>query len=84
MGVGNVGYFQKTFFRRGDTETASRGKRMGTGNRKHRTSLMETSVLSRLNLGTFAPRSPMSLISEKGDVLNPDFADLTDFTIRSK
>ena len=35
------------------------------GIRKHRTSLRETSVLSRQNIGTFPQRSPMFLISEK-------------------
>ena len=47
------------------------GEKAGTipnrnmGIRKHRTSLRETSVLSRQNIGTFPQRSPMFLISEK-------------------
>ena len=47
------------------------GEKAGTipnrdmGTRKHRTSLRETSVLSRQNIGTFPQRSPMFLISEK-------------------
>ena len=57
-GVGNVGYFYKTFF-------------VGCRNvlymkapeeEKHRTSLHKTSVLLRQNLRTFAQRSPMFCI----------------------
>ena len=55
IGVGNVGFFSKTFFgRRGRT---------GSGNAKHRTSLRQTSVLSRQNIGTLPSRSPMFLVS---------------------
>ena len=35
------------------------------GSAKHRTSLMQTSVLLMQNLRTFAQRSPMFLFSEK-------------------
>ena len=38
---------------------------VGSGNAKHRTSLRQTSVLSRQNIGTFPQRSPMFLVSGK-------------------
>ena len=40
------------------------------GSAKHRTSLMQTSVLLMQNLRTFAQRSPMFLFSEKISVQN--------------
>ena len=52
IGVGNVGEKHKTFF-----------WRVGSGNAKHRTSLRQTSVLSRQNIGTLPQKSPMFLIS---------------------
>ena len=36
----------------------------GSGNAKHRPSLIQTSVLIEQNIGTFLNRSPMFLISE--------------------
>ena len=54
IGVGNVGEKQKTFF-----------GGVGSGNAKHRTSLRQTSVLSRQNIGTLPQRSPMFLVSER-------------------
>ena len=57
----------QNFFRRGDTETASRGKRMGTGNRKHRTSLIESTDVLHQKCRCFHQRSPMFLFSEKAD-----------------
>ena len=53
-GCRNVGENQKTFF-----------WGVGFGNAKHRTSLRQTSVLSRQNNGTLPQRSPMFLISER-------------------
>ena len=50
IGVGNVGEKQKTFF-----------GGVGFGNAKHRTSLRQTSVLLRQNIGTLPQRSPMFL-----------------------
>ena len=54
IGVGNVGYFHKTFFREKKAETLADYLRScipegqgGSGNQKHRTSLPQTSVLLR-------------------------------------
>ena len=59
VGVGNVGDFSKTFF----IEERRNGFLQDMGNWKHRTSLRQTSVLSRQNIGTFPQRSPMFLVS---------------------
>ena len=61
-GVGNVGDFSKTFFR----EERRNDFLQDMGNRKHRTSLRQTSVLSRQNIGTFPQRCPMFFVSETG------------------
>ena len=54
------GFFSQNFF---CGECRSGFQKGRTGNWKHRTSLMETSVLLKQNIGTFAQRSPMFLIS---------------------
>ena len=54
-GCRNVGENQKKFF-----------WGVGSGNVKHRTSLRQTSVLSRQNIGTLPQRSPMFFLFQKG------------------
>ena len=41
---------------------------VGSGNAKHRTSLRQTSVLSRQNIGTLPQRSPMFFPFRKGQI----------------
>ena len=75
MGVGNVGYFSKTFFR---------GRRCNVLEvAKHRTSLGKSTDVLHRKYGCLPQRSPMFLISEKGKVLNTDLSDFTDFTLRA-
>ena len=76
MGVGNVGYFQKTFLG---------GRRCYIAEvAKHRTSLGKSTDVLHRKYGCLPQRSPMFLISEKGKVLNTDLSDFTDLPLRSK
>ena len=79
MGVGNVGYFPKTFF----VERGREKLHIAPEVTKHRTSLGKSTDVLHRKYGCLPQRSPMFLISEKGKVLNTDLSDLTDLTLRT-
>ena len=72
MGVGNVGYFQKTFF----VERGRAKVHIAPEVTKHRTSLGKSTDVLHRKYRCLPQRSPMFLISEKGKVLNTEKQEL--------
>ena len=70
MGVGNVGFFSKTFF--------GEERYNGPGVAKHRTSLGESTDVMHRKYGCLHQRSPMFLFSDKVESMGYGFVDLVE------